>query len=92
MEEISAPVSRLPGTAANPADGFAWLTVKLRVADVALKLALPPWLAVIEHVPAFSSITRSPEFLQTVGVAEAKVTGSPELASAAIGNGETPRI
>jgi hypothetical protein len=31
-------------------------------------------------------------FLHTAGVVEARVTGSPELASTAMGNGEIPKI
>lgn len=35
---------------------------------------------------------RLPEALHTVGVVDAKATGSPELAVAAITNGDVPRI
>ena len=77
----------------NDPETFAWLTVKLRVTDVAaLKLPFPVWLAVIEQVPTLRSTTRSPAMLQTTGRIGVRVTGSPELARAAIGNGETPRI
>ena len=57
-----------------------------------LKLTLPPWLAVIEHVPVLRSITTTLAVLQTPGVVEVKLTGRPELALAAITNGEIPKI
>jgi hypothetical protein len=58
----------------------------------ALYVELPAWLAVIEQTPALRSTARSSTVVQIRGVFEAKVTGRRELASAAIGNGETPRI
>jgi hypothetical protein len=83
----------LPGAGVSVPDGFAKLTVKLRVTDAAaLYVLLPAWLAVIKHGPALRSITRLLAVLHTAGVVEANVTGRPELACAAITNGETPEI
>jgi len=90
----ACPVAKgLPVAAVNDPEVFARLTLKLRVTGVAaLKFEFPAWLAVIEHVPALSSITSEPAFVQTASVVDANETGRPELACAAIGNGETPRI
>jgi len=78
---------------ASPDEGFAVFTVKLCVTDgAALKLTLPAWLAVIEQVPALSSVTSTEAFVQTEGVVEVKIIGRRELAWAAIGKGEIPKI
>jgi len=37
-------------------------------------------------------MTSDPDVLHTAGVVDVKVTGSPELACAAMTNGETPKI
>jgi hypothetical protein len=68
-------------------------TVKLRVTlGAALYSALPSWLAVIEQVPPPTSVTSGPDTVQTLGVVEMKVTGSPELAEAVIVNGTAPKF
>jgi hypothetical protein len=73
--------------------GFAKLAVKLRVTGVpAPDEPLLLRLAVSEQVPALRSITRLSEFSQTAGVIDFTLTGAPELACAAIGNGEIPKI
>jgi hypothetical protein len=46
-------------------------------------LPFPGWLAVIEHVPAATTVTTAPATVQTEIVVEAKLTASPELAEAA---------
>ena len=46
----------------------------------------------IAQVPAASTVTVLPETVQTIGVAEAKLTASPELAEALTTNGKTPRV
>jgi hypothetical protein len=51
---------------------------------------LPDWLAVIEHVPAATSVTTAPETVQTDVVFEAKVTARPELTVALSVNGAVP--
>jgi hypothetical protein len=45
-------------------------------------LALPAWLAVIEQLPTATSVIVFPATVQTAGVVDAKLTGSPELAVA----------
>jgi hypothetical protein len=52
-------------------------------------LALPVWLAVIEHSPSATSVSVLPATVQTADVAETKLTARPELAVAAIENGAT---
>jgi hypothetical protein len=49
-------------------------------------------VAVIKQLPVLRSVTRLLAVVQTEVVFEVKVTGSSELACAAIGNGGTPRI
>lgn len=39
----------------------------------------PAWLAVMEHIPPFSSVTVVPETVQIVRLLEAKLTVSPEV-------------
>jgi hypothetical protein len=51
---------------------------------------LPGWLAVIEHVPTATSVTVTPETVQTDAVFEANVTARPELAVALSANGAPP--
>ena len=52
----------------------------------------------MEHVPALRSVTRSSDWLRllgacrSIGVVEAKLTGSSELDCAAITKGDNPRI
>ena len=83
----------LPTATVNDPEVFAWLTVKLRATGVAaLKFVLPAWFAVTEHVPAPTSVTSEPAFVQTVDGADANETGRPELACATTVNGETPSI
>jgi len=66
-------------------------TVKLCVTGgAAAQLAFPACGAVIEQVPAATLVTVLPEIVQTLGVVEAKLTGSSELAVAAIGKAATP--
>ena len=43
---------------------------------------MPGWLAVMEHVPMATSVTVTPETVQTEGLLEASVTARPELAVA----------
>jgi hypothetical protein len=47
-------------------------------------------VAAIEHVPGPTNVTVAPDTVQTVGVGEAKLTGRPEDAVAAIANGGAP--
>ena len=47
-----------------------------------MKFALPACVAVIVQVPAVSAVTVLPVIEQTVAVALASVTGSPEVAVA----------
>jgi hypothetical protein len=71
--------------------GFADVTVKLRFTVVAaVNAALPGCAAVMLHGPGATSVIRPPAALHTLGVVEAIVTGNPELAFAATGNGEMP--
>ena len=44
----------------------------------------------IEHVPIATMVTVEPDTVQTAGVIELKVTGSPELADALIVLGAVP--
>jgi hypothetical protein len=68
-------------------------TEKLCVTDVpAGKVELPGWLAVIEHVPTARMVTVVPDTVQTVGVVELKVIGSPELAVALMEKGAFPMV
>jgi hypothetical protein len=53
---------------------------------------VPLWLAVIEQLPALNRTTSPACGLQTPVVVEVNVSGSDELALAAIGNGETPKL
>ena len=56
---------------------------------------VPPFAggpAVMEQVPALSSVTRVPAVLHTPGVVEAMAIGRAEIVRAAIGNGEMPKI
>jgi hypothetical protein len=55
-------------------------------------VAFPDWLAVIEQVPAASTVTVVPLTVQMLAVFEAKVTVRPELAVALTVNGVTPRV
>ena len=62
---------------------FAWLTVNDWITGgAATKLALPDWLAVIEHCPAMRSVTVELLTVQTERVFEAKATGRVEVAVA----------
>jgi hypothetical protein len=71
----------------------AGLTVKAWVTGVAAaKLALPAWLAVMEHDPAATIVTVLPATVQTAVVVEVKLTGRPELAVALTGNGAAPNV
>ena len=61
----------------------AGFTVKVRVTGGAGSfVASPGWLAVIEQEPPLRIVAVLPETVQMVGVFEAKVTGSPEVAVA----------
>ena len=53
---------------------------------------MPDWLAVIEHEPPATIVTALPETVQTKVVVEAKLTATPELAVAPMGNGDTPYV
>ena len=53
-------------------------------------MAFPAWVAVIEHVPAATSVTVLPAIVHTAFVADAKLTGKPELEPAVSGNGAVP--
>src|SRR5580704_12721921 len=64
-----------------------WVT-----AVAAAKLALPAWLAVIEHVPAAMMVTVLPDTVQIDGVVEVNVTANPELAVALRVNGAAPSV
>src|SRR5580700_10429063 len=71
----------------------ALLTVKLRVTEGAAEyVALPGWLAIMEHIPAAMTVTVLADTVQTEIVVDAKLTASPELAVAVIGNGATPKV
>ena len=66
-------------------------TVKLFVTGVAAaKPALPAWLAVMEQLPAASSVAAVPLTVHTAGVAEAKETVKPEVAVATRARGAAP--
>ena len=52
---------------------------------------MPAWLAVIEQVPPLRSVTTTLAEVQTAGVVEVRTTGRPELAWAAIANGDLPK-
>ena len=54
-------------------------------------MALPAWLAVIEHMPRAAIVTVLPETVQTDVVVEAKLTAKPELAVAPIVKGAMPK-
>ncbi len=67
--------------------------VKLCVTGAAaLNPEFPDWLAVMEHVPALSSDTVAPANAQTEGVADTKLTGSPEVAIALMENAASPKV
>ena len=53
---------------------------------------LPPWVAVTVHVPTATSVSVVPLTVQTLCVAELKLTTKPELALAARGAGAVPRV
>jgi len=57
-------------------------TAKLRGAAAAAQSPLPACVAVMVQVPAAFSVAVLPDTVQTTGVDDAKVTGSPELAEA----------
>jgi hypothetical protein len=46
----------------------------------------------MEHVPAPTSVTVTPETVHTEGVVEVKLTGRPELAEAVTTKGPSPRV
>ena len=54
----------------------------------AVQLASPAWLAVIEQVPIWRSVSEVPETVQTLVVVEAKATVRPEVAVADKVSGE----
>jgi hypothetical protein len=53
-------------------------------------LVFPPCVAWIEHVPALTSVTVTPDIVQTAVVVEAKLTAKPELALALTVNAAVP--
>ena len=55
-----------------------------------MKFVLPAWLAVIEQVPAVTSVTVAPATVQTPDVVDAKLTGRPELLVALRATGPEP--
>jgi hypothetical protein len=55
-------------------------------------LALPAWLAAIEHPPPATIVTVFPTTVQTEVVAEAKLTAKPELAVTVSVNGAAPKL
>ena len=68
------------------------VTVKLALTGVAAaNVVLPACVAWMVHVPAETGFTVDAETVQTVGVVEAKVTGSPELAVALTLNATVPK-
>ena len=83
-ETVSDPALRV--RSARPAKvmvWLAWLTVNVWVTGgAAVKLALPDWLAVIEHCPAIRSVTVELLTVQTESEFEAKATGRLEVAVA----------
>jgi hypothetical protein len=82
-----------PLSAPKATDCDAGLTVKLCATGVAAPwLASPAWLAVIEHPPPATIVTVLPVTVQTCVVLETKLTASPELAVAAMLNGDTPYV
>src|SRR5437879_5074537 len=71
----------------------ALATVKLRITSCAApKVAFPPWLAVMEQVPAAITVRVVPETVHTGVVVDAKVTARPELAVAERVDGATPKV
>jgi Fe2+ or Zn2+ uptake regulation protein len=46
----------------------------------------------MEHIPTPTTVTNTLAVLQTAGVVETIATGRPELACAATGNGDVPKI
>ena len=80
-----------PLSAPKVTDCDAGLTVKLCATGVAAPwVASPAWLAVIEHEPPATIVTVLPVTVQTDVVLETKLTARPELAVAAMVNGDTP--
>ena len=55
-------------------------------------MMLPGWVAAIPQVPPVSKVTVFAETLQTEGVVEAKMTGSPDEAVALRANGAEPKV
>ena len=55
-------------------------------------MVLPAWVALMEQVPAVSSLMVLTLTVQTAGVVLASVTVRPELAVAATVNGATPKV
>ena len=53
---------------------------------------LPAWLALMEQLPTATSVSVLPLTVQTLGVVEAKLTASPELAVAASAGGVVPSV
>src|ERR1700722_8667680 len=54
-------------------------------------MGLPAWLATIVHVPAAARVVVEPATVQTLGVADAKLTERPELA-VAVNAGVVPAV
>ena len=70
---------------------LAAVTVKLWVtATAAAKLLSPGWLACIVHLPPDTTVTVAPATVQTAGVVDEKLTGSPDDAVAVTVNGAVP--
>ena len=68
------------------------VTVKLVLTGVAAaNVVLPACVAWMVHVPAEIRFTVDPATVQTAGVVEAKVIGSPELAVALTLNEAVPK-
>lgn len=58
------------------------LTIVLWLAEAGAQFVSPAWAASIVHCPALTNVTVDPESVHTAGVAEERVTASPELALA----------
>jgi len=85
-----------PGIASNDIVCEAVVTLKLCTTfGAGAYVGLPPWLAVIEQLPALTSAIFTPftpETVQTRGVVEANVTTKPDDAVALSGAGVETRV
>jgi len=88
IEPYGKPITRCRGLT----QGYRFTTNAWVFAGAGSKLALPDWLAVSDHVPGATSVSRFPATRQIVMSFETTVNGSPELAVAEMVKGAAPNV